>query len=80
MSDTPRQLTIKDSCSRSACNVTIEGETRWRIWNRVGCDPSWRDYCVSCGRRIMAANPTLSHLILTEDEVNMLKPLENSDG
>ena len=46
------------NCCRGACKASLN-RGRWRIWNNAGAEPSFRDYCIRCGRRIMEYNRTL---------------------
>lgn len=40
-------------CSRSACYNDADG---YRIWNNPTFFPQYRDYCVSCGQKIVELN------------------------
>jgi len=43
-------------CARTACRRSLVGQNKYRIWNNPCHFPNYREYCVSCGKKIMEYN------------------------
>lgn len=46
------------NCAREACKAPIDSRIKYRVWNNPTHSPPYRDYCVSCGRKIIEFNQT----------------------
>ena len=54
------------NCSRTACKLPLGDDEYYVLWNEPSTEQP-RLYCFTCGKKIVAYNPTLEYEIRSAD-------------